>query len=86
MNESKLYSRRKLLEASAATAALTVAAPMLNFGRFRLFTSSAEYSARAIELVGVPTYNRYLVFFPTSWRYFNDKLGMVMRWVLEKPA
>ncbi|MBX3431735.1 MAG: class I SAM-dependent methyltransferase [Pirellulales bacterium] len=41
---------------------------------------------RALELVDVPTYNRYLTFFPTSWRYFNDNMGMLTRWVLEKPA
>ena len=31
-------------------------------------------------------YNRYLTFFPASWRYFNDNYGVVIRWVLEKPA
>ncbi len=41
---------------------------------------------QAIELVGVRTYNRYVVFFAASWRYFEDGLGLVMRWVLEKPA
>jgi len=40
---------------------------------------------RALELVDVQTYNRYLTFFPVSWRYFNDGLGMLVRWVLEKP-
>jgi hypothetical protein len=32
----------------------------------------------------VRVYNRYLTFFPTSWRYFNDHYGVVIRWVLEK--
>ncbi len=41
---------------------------------------------RAIELVGVETYNRYLVFFPSAYRYFNDGVGMLVRWVMEKPA
>ena len=50
------------------------------------FDNLVRNRKRAIELVGVPTYNRYLVFFPTSWRYFDDKLGMVTRWVLEKPS
>ncbi len=40
----------------------------------------------ALELVDVQTYNRYLTFFPVSWRYFNDGLGMLVRWVMEKPA
>lgn len=39
----------------------------------------------ALKLVDVQTFNRYLTFFPTSWRYFNDNYGMVTRWVLEKP-
>lgn len=39
---------------------------------------------RAIDLVGVRTYNRYLVFFPASWRYFQDAFGIEFRWVLEK--
>ena len=40
----------------------------------------------AIELVGLRTYNRYLVFFPASWRYFQDALGIEFRWVLEKAS
>jgi len=40
---------------------------------------------RALELVDVQTYNRYLTFFPASYRYFEDGLGMLVRWVLEKP-
>ena len=40
---------------------------------------------RALELVDVPTYNRYLTFFPASWRYFDDCLGIVTRWVLVRP-
>jgi cyclopropane-fatty-acyl-phospholipid synthase len=41
---------------------------------------------RALELVDVHTYNRYVTFFPSSWRYFNDGYGMLVRWVLRKPA
>jgi len=41
---------------------------------------------RALEMVDVQTYNRYLTSFPVSWRYFQDDLGMLVRWVLEKPA
>lgn len=40
---------------------------------------------RAIELVGVETYNRYLLFFPSAYRYFDDGVGMLVRWVMEKP-
>ena len=41
---------------------------------------------RALELVDVKTFNRYMTFFPASWRYFEDASGVVMRWVLEKEA
>ncbi|MEM9657263.1 MAG: class I SAM-dependent methyltransferase [Planctomycetota bacterium] len=41
---------------------------------------------RALELVDVKTYNRYLTFFPASWRYFHERIGVLQRWVLEKPA
>jgi cyclopropane-fatty-acyl-phospholipid synthase len=50
------------------------------------FDNLVANRARALELVDVATYNRYLTFFPTSWRYFNDNMGMLTRWVLEKPA
>jgi len=39
---------------------------------------------RALELVDVQTYNRFLTFFPVSYRYFDDGNGMLVRWVLEK--
>jgi cyclopropane-fatty-acyl-phospholipid synthase len=41
---------------------------------------------QALKLVSVRVYNRYLTFFPASWRYFHDNYGVVIRWVLEKPA
>jgi cyclopropane-fatty-acyl-phospholipid synthase len=41
---------------------------------------------RAIDLVGVPTFNRYLLFFPSSWYYFDRGYGFVVRWVLERPS
>ncbi len=41
---------------------------------------------RAIELVGVETYNKYVMFFPCSWRYFRDVQAVLLRIVLEKPA
>jgi cyclopropane-fatty-acyl-phospholipid synthase len=40
---------------------------------------------RAIELVGVRTFNKYLVFFPGSWRFFYDCGVMLVRFVMEKP-
>jgi membrane dipeptidase len=46
------FSRRGFLAAASGAAAATLAAPMLNFGRFRLFAQSqAKYSDRAIKLV-----------------------------------
>jgi cyclopropane-fatty-acyl-phospholipid synthase len=39
---------------------------------------------KAVELVGVKTYNKYLVFFPISWRVFNEGQATVYRLVLEK--
>lgn len=41
---------------------------------------------KAIDLVGVQTYNKYLVFFPCSWKYFDDVQAMLIRIVLQKPA
>jgi cyclopropane-fatty-acyl-phospholipid synthase len=49
------------------------------------FDRLAANRDEALKLVDVQTYNRYLTFFPASWRYFNDNWGMVTRWVLEKP-
>ena len=50
------------------------------------FDNLVAKKEEALKLVDVQTFNRYLTFFPTSWRYFNDNYGMVTRWVLEKPA
>jgi membrane dipeptidase len=47
-----LLSRRELLKRAAVASAGTIAAPMLNRGRFRLFAnSSTAYSSRSIELM-----------------------------------
>ncbi len=47
-----LLTRRELLKRAALASAGTLAAPMINRGRFRLFAYSATaYSARAIELM-----------------------------------
>jgi cyclopropane-fatty-acyl-phospholipid synthase len=39
---------------------------------------------KAIELVGVTTYNKYLIFFPVSWKVFDIGQAQVHRLVLEK--
>jgi cyclopropane-fatty-acyl-phospholipid synthase len=49
------------------------------------FDNLAKNRERAIELVGVRDYNKYLVFFPASWRHFDDGESMLVRFVLEKP-
>ncbi|HEX4128665.1 MAG TPA: class I SAM-dependent methyltransferase [Pirellulales bacterium] len=48
------------------------------------FDRLAANRQRAIELVGVATYNRWLVFFPAAWKYFDDVTGQLFRFVLEK--
>lgn len=50
------------------------------------FDRLVENRERALELVGVRTYNRQLTFFPASWRYFDEGLGMLVRWVMRKEA
>jgi cyclopropane-fatty-acyl-phospholipid synthase len=49
------------------------------------FDNLVAHREEALKVVDVSTYNRYLTFFPASWRYFQDGRGMVIRWVLEKP-
>ena len=45
-------TRRELLKSAAAAGLATIAAPMINRGRYQLFAASPkEYSARAIDLV-----------------------------------
>lgn len=50
------------------------------------FDNLVRNREQALKLVDVATYNRYLVFFPASWRYFDDMIGLVVRLVLEKPG
>jgi cyclopropane-fatty-acyl-phospholipid synthase len=50
------------------------------------FERLADSRERAIQLVGVRTYNRYLVFFAASWRYFQDVIAMLVRVAMVKPA
>jgi membrane dipeptidase len=48
----RLLSRRAVLKSTAAAAALTLGAPMLNLGRFQVFADTPrKYSARAVKLV-----------------------------------
>lgn len=52
MPEGNLLTRRELLKRTAFAGAGTIAAPMINRGRFSLFAySSNTYSARAVELM-----------------------------------
>ena len=53
MNQKRnLLTRRELLKRAAFASAATLALPMINRGRFRLFANSATaYSARAIDLM-----------------------------------
>src|SRR2546422_813282 len=49
-------TRRELLKSAAGAGLGSLAAPMINRGRYRLFAfSRKEYSARAIDLVGRST-------------------------------
>ncbi|MBI3405329.1 MAG: membrane dipeptidase, partial [Acidobacteria bacterium] len=49
-------NRRELLKTTAIAAAASVAAPMINKGRYQLFAASAkEYSSRAVDLMGRAT-------------------------------
>jgi len=50
------------------------------------FDRLAANRDRALELVGVRTYNRYLVFFAACWRYFQEVIAMLLRITLIKPA
>ncbi len=48
------------------------------------FDNLAANREQAIELVGVKTYNKYMVFFPASYSYFDRGSAVLMRCVLEK--
>lgn len=49
------------------------------------FENLAGKRDEALALVPVETWNRYVVFFPASWRYFDERTGVVFRFVLRKP-
>jgi cyclopropane-fatty-acyl-phospholipid synthase len=48
---------------------------------FERLTAQRE---QALKLVDVQTYNRFLVFFASAWRYFDEATGTVFRFVLQK--
>jgi phage tail tape-measure protein len=49
-------SRREMLKGAGLATASILAAPMINRGRFRLFAGSvAEYSSKAVDLIGRTT-------------------------------
>ena len=50
------------------------------------FDNLVANKEKAIELVGVKTYNKYITFFPASWRFFKDNESILVRFILEKPA
>jgi hypothetical protein len=39
----------------------------------------------ALKIVDVTTYNRYVVFFAASYKYFDERTGVLFRFVLSKP-
>jgi membrane dipeptidase len=49
--EATGMTRREAIRAAASATAYLAAAPMLNFGRYRLLAGQAEYSARTIQLM-----------------------------------
>lgn len=49
------------------------------------FERLVAHREEALKLVDVRTYNRYITFFPVSHRYFDDRIGVLFRFVLVKP-
>ena len=49
------------------------------------FENMVAHREEALKIVGVKTYNRYVVFFPASYKYFDDRMGVLFRFVLRKP-
>jgi membrane dipeptidase len=73
----KTITRRTLLKSAAGAAFGTLAAPMINRGRYRLFASSPkEYSARAIELMARSTVidmlSPFTLDFPKQAKWFAN--------------
>lgn len=49
------------------------------------FDNLVRNKESAIRLVGVETYNKYLLFFPCSWRAFNEGEMCLHRMLIQKP-
>jgi cyclopropane-fatty-acyl-phospholipid synthase len=49
------------------------------------FDNLVAHREEALELVGTQVYNRYVVFFAASWKYFDERTGALFRFVLRKP-
>lgn len=49
------------------------------------YSNLVGHKDEALKLVGVSTYNKYLVFFPICWKMFDERQASVHRLVLEKP-
>lgn len=45
-----------------------------------------SHKDRALELVGLEVYNRYMTFFPISWLFFQQQDADLHRIVMEKPS
>lgn len=48
------------------------------------FDRLVAHREEALELVGTQVYNRYVVFFPASWKYFNERTGVLFRFAMQK--
>lgn len=49
------------------------------------FEAMVAKREEALKLVGIQTYNRYVVFFPAAYKYFDERTGVLFRFVLKKP-
>ena len=77
MTHNNRITRRDMLRRAGLTSAAVLAAPMINRGRFRLFANSAaEYSSKAVDLVGRTTVIDMLsvltLNFPQQTKWFRD--------------
>lgn len=73
----RLVNRREMLKGTGVAAASILTAPMINRGRFRLFAGSlAEYSSKAIDLMGRTTVidmlNVLTLDFAKQQKWFRD--------------
>lgn len=49
------------------------------------FDAMVAKREEALKIVSLETYNRYVCFFPASYKYFDDRTGVLFRFVLRKP-